>query len=92
MLPLGSVISVFALMMVSLAQQDQAYQIFLSHGVLFGFGIALLFVFSFACSRAYLMSCYTLGSIRPLRYSVTGSAADVPSRSVSRPAEAQVEA
>ncbi|RPD53739.1 monocarboxylate permease [Lentinus tigrinus ALCF2SS1-7] len=43
MLPVGSVISVFSLMMVSLAQKDQAYQIFLSHGVLFGIGISLLY-------------------------------------------------
>ena len=40
MLPLGTVISVFSLMMVSLAQKDQPYQIFLSQGVLFGFGLA----------------------------------------------------
>ncbi|TFK87296.1 MFS general substrate transporter [Polyporus arcularius HHB13444] len=43
MIPLGSFILVFALMMVSLTQYDQAYQVFLSHGVLFGLGIALLF-------------------------------------------------
>ncbi|RDX40833.1 MFS general substrate transporter [Lentinus brumalis] len=43
MLPVGSVISVFALMMVSLAQKDHAYQVFLSHGVLFGIGISLLY-------------------------------------------------
>lgn len=45
MLPLGSIISVFSLMMVSLAQHDKAYQVFLSHGVLFGVGLAMLFVF-----------------------------------------------
>ncbi|KAI0827531.1 monocarboxylate permease [Trametes gibbosa] len=39
----GTVITVFSLMMVSLCQTDKAYQVFLSHGVLFGFGIALLF-------------------------------------------------
>ncbi|KAI0763860.1 monocarboxylate permease [Trametes elegans] len=43
LIPLGSVITVFSLMMVSLCQKDQAYQVFLSHGVLFGIGIALLF-------------------------------------------------
>ena len=32
------------MMMVSLAQKDQAYQLFLSHGVLFGIGIALMYV------------------------------------------------
>ncbi|KAI0364987.1 MFS general substrate transporter [Pilatotrama ljubarskyi] len=42
-IPLGSIITVFSLMMVSLCEKDQAYQVFLSHGVLFGFGIALLF-------------------------------------------------
>ncbi|KAJ8474237.1 hypothetical protein ONZ51_g7341 [Trametes cubensis] len=43
LLPLGSFICVFALMMVSLAQTNQAYQVFLAHGVLFGIGISLLF-------------------------------------------------
>ncbi|KAI0767273.1 monocarboxylate permease [Fomes fomentarius] len=43
MIPLGTVISVFSLMMVSLAQKDHPYQIFLSQGVFFGFGLALLF-------------------------------------------------
>ncbi|KAI0653062.1 monocarboxylate permease [Cubamyces menziesii] len=43
MIPLGTFICVFSLMMVSLCQKDQAYQVFLSHGVLFGLGIALLF-------------------------------------------------
>ncbi|KAI0628488.1 monocarboxylate permease [Trametes polyzona] len=43
LIPTGSVISVFSLMMTSLCQKDQAYQVFLAHGVLFGFGIALLF-------------------------------------------------
>lgn len=31
-------------MMVSLSEKNQPYQVFLSHGVLFGFGIALLYV------------------------------------------------
>ncbi|KAI0644764.1 monocarboxylate permease [Trametes meyenii] len=43
LIPTGTVITVFSLMMVSLSQKDQAYQVYLSHGVLFGFGIALLF-------------------------------------------------
>nr|VWP00292.1 Bud site selection protein 6 [Ganoderma boninense] len=43
LIPLGSFLCVFAMMMVSLAQQDQAYQLFLSQGVLFGLGIACLF-------------------------------------------------
>ncbi|KAI8989624.1 major facilitator superfamily domain-containing protein [Trametes punicea] len=43
LIPLGSAICVLALMMVSLAQENQVYQVFLSHGVLFGIGISLLF-------------------------------------------------
>ncbi|KAH9848688.1 MFS general substrate transporter, partial [Lenzites betulinus] len=42
-IPLGSFLCVFSLMMVSLCQKDKPYQVFLSHGVLFGTGIALLF-------------------------------------------------
>ncbi|EIW53525.1 MFS general substrate transporter [Trametes versicolor FP-101664 SS1] len=43
MIPLGSFLCVFSLMMVSLCQKDQAYQVFLSQGLLFGAGIGLLF-------------------------------------------------
>ncbi|KAI1787128.1 monocarboxylate permease [Ganoderma leucocontextum] len=43
LIPLGSVLCVVAMMLISLAQKDQAYQLFLSQGVLFGMGIALLF-------------------------------------------------
>ncbi|CDO77904.1 hypothetical protein BN946_scf184692.g2 [Trametes cinnabarina] len=43
MIPAGSFICVFALMMVSLCENDHAYQVLLSQGVLFGIGIALLF-------------------------------------------------
>ncbi|KAI0664176.1 MFS general substrate transporter [Cubamyces menziesii] len=43
LIPIGSFLCVFSLMMVSLCQKDQAYQVFLSQGVLFGIGIALLF-------------------------------------------------
>ncbi|KAI0768225.1 major facilitator superfamily domain-containing protein [Trametes elegans] len=43
LIPTGSFICVFAMMMVSLCEKDQAYQLFLSQGVLFGIGIALLF-------------------------------------------------
>ncbi|KAI0634088.1 MFS general substrate transporter [Trametes polyzona] len=42
-IPLGSFLCVFSLMMVSLCQKDKPYQVFLSHGLLFGTGIALLF-------------------------------------------------
>ncbi|KAM5544505.1 hypothetical protein V8D89_002165 [Ganoderma adspersum] len=38
LIPLGSFLCVFAMMMISLAQKDQAYQLFLSQGVLFGIG------------------------------------------------------
>ncbi|TBU46221.1 monocarboxylate permease [Dichomitus squalens] len=43
LIPAGTLISVFSLMMVSLAQKDQAYQVILSQGVLFGIGLAMLF-------------------------------------------------
>ncbi|KAI9056296.1 monocarboxylate permease [Trametes sanguinea] len=43
MIPAGSFLCVFGLMMVSLCQKDQAYQVVLAQGVLFGVGIALLF-------------------------------------------------
>ncbi|KZT20190.1 MFS general substrate transporter [Neolentinus lepideus HHB14362 ss-1] len=42
-MPLGSVIAVFAMMMVSLGQENQIWQFFLSQGVLFGIGISLVF-------------------------------------------------
>ena len=42
LIPLGSVICVFAMMMVSLTEQDQPYQLFLSQGVLYGLGLALM--------------------------------------------------
>ncbi len=44
LIPLGSVVCVFAMMMVSLTQEDEAYELFLSQGVLFGIGIALMYV------------------------------------------------
>ncbi|KAI0741766.1 monocarboxylate permease [Daedaleopsis nitida] len=43
LIPLGSALCVLAMMMVSLAQKDHPYQLFLSQGVLFGLGLALLF-------------------------------------------------
>lgn len=43
LMPLGSVITVFAMMMVSLGQENQTYQFFLSQGILFGIGVALVF-------------------------------------------------
>lgn len=41
---MGSSLCVIAMMMVSLTQKDHAYQLFLSHGVLFGIGIAAMYV------------------------------------------------
>ncbi|KAI0730854.1 monocarboxylate permease [Earliella scabrosa] len=43
LIPLGSILCVVAMMMVSLTQHDHAYQLFLSQGILFGFGLTLLF-------------------------------------------------
>ena len=46
LIPLGSSLCVIAMMMISLAQTDKAYQLFLSQGVLFGIGIALMYALS----------------------------------------------
>ncbi|TFY54488.1 hypothetical protein EVJ58_g8837 [Rhodofomes roseus] len=43
LIPLGSFLIVFSLMMLSLVQPDKPYQIFLSQGILFGFGLACIF-------------------------------------------------
>lgn len=43
LIPLGSFLIVFSLMMVSLVQPDKPYQLFLSQGLLFGFGLACIF-------------------------------------------------
>ncbi|KAI0357821.1 monocarboxylate permease [Trametes cingulata] len=43
MIPLGSFLCVISFMLLSLCQKDHAYQVYLSQGVLFGIGIALLF-------------------------------------------------
>ena len=43
LLPVGSFCIVFAQMMLSIAQPDQAYQYFLSQGLLFGIGSAMVF-------------------------------------------------
>ena len=42
-LPLGSTLSVVAIMMISLTQKDQLYQPFLSQGILLGVGVALMY-------------------------------------------------
>ncbi|OBZ75018.1 Riboflavin transporter MCH5 [Grifola frondosa] len=43
LIPLGSLITVFSLMMLSLVRENQPYQIFLAQGLLFGSGIAMIF-------------------------------------------------
>ncbi|THU95498.1 monocarboxylate permease [Dendrothele bispora CBS 962.96] len=43
LLPLGSLITVVSLMLVSLCQANETYQFFLTHGLLFGFGVTLIF-------------------------------------------------
>ncbi|OBZ66781.1 Riboflavin transporter MCH5 [Grifola frondosa] len=65
----GSFIAVFSMMMISLAQKDQPYQLFLSQGVLFGIGIAMIFNPALAVlghwfryKRAYAIGLVTGGS------------------------------
>ncbi|KAH9912094.1 monocarboxylate permease [Epithele typhae] len=43
LVPVGSFLSVLGVMMLSLAQKDQVYQVFLSQGICLGLGIAILF-------------------------------------------------
>ncbi|KZT64140.1 MFS general substrate transporter [Daedalea quercina L-15889] len=43
LIPLGSFLVVFSLMMLSLVQPNKPYQIFLSQGICFGFGLACIF-------------------------------------------------
>ncbi|KAL0953928.1 hypothetical protein HGRIS_005093 [Hohenbuehelia grisea] len=43
LVPLGSFITVISIMMTSLCQKDQPYQFFLTQGILFGIGNAMLF-------------------------------------------------
>ncbi|EPQ53733.1 MFS transporter, partial [Gloeophyllum trabeum ATCC 11539] len=43
LLPVGSFFVVLSMMMVSICQENQAYQFFLSQGVLFGIGISMVF-------------------------------------------------
>nr|VWO98132.1 MFS domain-containing protein [Ganoderma boninense] len=50
LISLGSLLCVLSMMMVSLVQKDRAYQLFLSHGVLFGLGMALMYASSRAVS------------------------------------------
>ncbi|EMD37082.1 hypothetical protein CERSUDRAFT_51719 [Gelatoporia subvermispora B] len=69
MLPVGSVITVFSLMMVSLTQENKPYQLFLSQGILFGIGISLIFNPALAIAshwfkrkRAYAIGVVASGS------------------------------
>lgn len=43
-MPLGSSLIVLSLLLLSFCQQDQVYQVFLAHGVLFGLGSACVYV------------------------------------------------
>ncbi|GBE83587.1 major facilitator superfamily domain-containing protein [Sparassis latifolia] len=68
-IPVGSFLTVFSLMMVSLAQENQPYQLFLSQGILFGIGIAAIFNPAMAVvghwfrrRRAYAMGIVASGS------------------------------
>ncbi|KAK7675853.1 hypothetical protein QCA50_021210, partial [Cerrena zonata] len=69
LLPLGSVIIVLSLMLLSLCQAGQTYQFYLCHGVLFGIGNALVFTPAVAITshwfkrkRAYVIGIVTSGS------------------------------
>lgn len=69
LIPLGSFLIVFSLMMVSLAQQDKPYQLFLAQGLLFGMGLACIFNPSLAVighwfkrKRAYAIGVVASGS------------------------------
>jgi len=69
LIPVGSLITVFSLMMVSLAQENQPYQLFLSQGILFGIGISLIFNPALAVAshwfkrkRAYAIGIVAAGS------------------------------
>lgn len=43
-MPLGTLLTVFSMMMLSLAKEGQSYQFFLCQGVLFGVGNAVVSV------------------------------------------------
>ncbi|KZT01355.1 monocarboxylate permease [Laetiporus sulphureus 93-53] len=69
LIPLGSVIIVFSLMMVSLVQPDKPYQLFLAQGILFGLGLACIFNPALAVAghwfkrkRAYAIGVIASGS------------------------------
>ncbi|CCM05421.1 uncharacterized protein FIBRA_07638 [Fibroporia radiculosa] len=69
LIPLGSFLIVFSLMMVSLVQPGKVYQLFLSQGLLFGMGLACIFNPSLAVvghwfrrKRAYAIGIVASGS------------------------------
>ncbi|KAL7284573.1 hypothetical protein ACG7TL_001865 [Trametes sanguinea] len=65
MIPVGSFLCVFGLMMVSLCQKDQAYQVVLSQGVLFGIGIALLLFYAFFIPYFYIQAYANFRGVSP---------------------------
>ncbi|TCD62054.1 hypothetical protein EIP91_007530 [Steccherinum ochraceum] len=69
LLPLGSFITVLSMMLLSLCKANHPYQFFLCHGILFGFGNALVFTPALAvCGhwfrrrRAYALGLVSAGS------------------------------
>ncbi|KAJ7583327.1 monocarboxylate permease [Mycena floridula] len=67
--PLGTITVAFSLIMLSLCQDGQTYQFFLTHGVLFGIGSALVFTPSLAIvghwfhrRRGFALSIVAAGS------------------------------
>lgn len=70
-MPLGSCLIVLSLLLLSFCQQDQVYQVFLTHGVLFGLGSACVFTPSFACVGQHF------SSRRSYALSIAGAAASL---------------
>jgi len=65
LVPLGSVIIVISLMLLSLCQANHAYQFFLTHGLLFGIGITIAWLFSSPPLAIMFSKCQ---SALPFRY------------------------
>lgn len=70
-MPLGSSLVVLSLLLLSFCQQDQVYQVFLTHGVLFGLGSACVFTPSFTCVGQHF------SSRRSYALSIAGAAASL---------------
>ncbi|KAL1920215.1 uncharacterized protein VTP21DRAFT_1361 [Calcarisporiella thermophila] len=69
LIPVGSFLTVFSLMMLSICQKNQIYQFFITQGILFGLGNALLFTPALAVigqwfdkRRAYAIGIVASGS------------------------------